>query len=61
MFHNTQQATLYDDTNTFRNVGQRTLQALYVYIGPLLRLGGRMDEHMGCTLAKMNFTKWSGL
>lgn len=26
MFRNVQQVTLYDDTTTFRNVGQRTLQ-----------------------------------
>ncbi|MCM1542709.1 MAG: hypothetical protein NC121_15800 [Blautia sp.] len=45
---------MHDDTTTFRNVGQRTLQALYVCIGLLLYLGERMKEH-GMYFGKKEF------
>lgn len=45
MFRSVQQVTLYYDTITFRNVGKKTLQALYVNIGLFLYQGGKMKEH----------------
>ena len=35
----------FERISTFHNVGQRTLQALYVCIGLLLYSEGRMEEH----------------